>query len=401
MNTEKIKTSLGSIKGERLEDVLAFRGIKYASAERFAEPVMTTTLGDEYDATKFKDACIQATTYGLQKDGLYKKEFPSDALTYSEDCLNLNIYAPINAKNCPVVMMIHGGSFSTGANSKPQINSLEYPKRGVIYVSINYRLNIFGFFAKTGIPKNLGLQDQLCAIKFIHKYISEFGGDPNNITLQGQSAGAMCIMSLANAGAISPYVKRLILRSGGGNFSLLFKPRKPKVIEKYYDKQYKDYSIDQLKQMDAKDLYMLWKHNENIKGSYYCFPVEDNIFSSGKPQFNFDVMIGTVKLDMVNKLLKSTATKFAKQQSKHQKQCFVYEFNHPLPGEIPYFHSADEWYFLGSMKNGWRNFSEKDYAIKDELIDRVVSFVKTSKPNLDNYKIWNSFNTSKDILKIE
>lgn len=400
MITEIIETSLGKIKCERLGEILAFRGIRYATASRFELPVMTSFLGEEYDATFFKDACIQDSTFGLQRDGLYKKEFPSDNLTYSEDCLNLNIYAPKNAKNCPVIIMIHGGSFSTGASSKIQMNSLEYPKRDVIYVSINYRLNIFGFFAKSGITKNLGLQDQLCAIKFIYKYIEEFGGDKNNITLQGQSAGAMCITSLANSGCIDNYIKRLILRSGGGNFPVLFVPRNIKKIEKFYDKTYSKFTNEQLKNMPAEELFKLWKSKDSSMSFYNCFPVDDGIVSSSKLKFNFETIIGTVKLDMTNKLLKSTANKYAKNCKKAGVNCYVYEFNRPLPGgEIHHFHSADEWFFLGSIDKCWRDFNKEDYQLETEIVERISNFAKGESPNYGGYKEWKVFSSRKDILK--
>ena len=179
MQTKTISTPCGNVIGEVTPYGLRFRGIKYATAGRFEMPVEVRSFGGDFDATKQGICCPQMRAFWNEEHRFYYQEFrKGKEFTYSEDCLILDVHAPDNAKNCPVIVFIHGGSFTGGSINEMQFNGSAYTKRGVIFIAINYRLNVFGVYADGVHCKgNLGLYDQYTAIEWIRHNVSAFGGD--------------------------------------------------------------------------------------------------------------------------------------------------------------------------------------------------------------------------------
>ena len=215
--TTKAGTFLG-LKTTMLVDgisreVRQFLGIPYAETPvknlRFAKPVAKQPLTDAYDATYHRDMCPQGGPQII----------PLDKFTISEDCLMLNIYAPGNSSKSnssySVIIYIHGGAFTTGG-SNLYVGDILSAYSDVIIVTINYRLSIFGFLS-TGdatMPGNFGLWDQHLAIKWVHDNIAAFDGDPNQVTLLGQSAGSTCAIYQAMYPGNKGLFKRVIAASG-------------------------------------------------------------------------------------------------------------------------------------------------------------------------------------------
>jgi para-nitrobenzyl esterase len=146
----EIDTDLGRIRGNEREECLEFLGIKYAKAKRFEYAKQVEGWDGTYDATAFGDACSQYRTYFPHLDvperRFYHREFREGLdFSYSEDCLNLNIYTPKNAHNAPVLVFIHGGGFNSMANSEGYLDGEAYAKRGLILVCVNYRVGVFGY----------------------------------------------------------------------------------------------------------------------------------------------------------------------------------------------------------------------------------------------------------------
>jgi para-nitrobenzyl esterase len=152
----------------------------------------------------------------------------------SEDCLYLNVWAPSKAKGLPVMVWIHGGSNLNGAASQPEFDAAAWAKRGVVAVSINYRVDVFGFMAHpeltaesgTQSSGNYGLLDQIAALKWVQRNIAQLGGDPKNVTILGESAGAIDVSLLL----VSPLSKGLFQKAVGQSGSALvpfglFSPR--------------------------------------------------------------------------------------------------------------------------------------------------------------------------------
>lgn len=186
-----VKSSSGS-------KVRAYRGVTFAKALRWDMPKLYQYPKGMHSKTKFGPVCPQSV------QSTYDREIPSFVNEYgmNEDCLQLNIWTPLKVKRkkLPTIVWIHGGGFKSGVSYKKAYRGVNMAAKGVIFVSLNYRLNLFGFFAHHAQPKgtpkgNYGIYDQMEALKWIKKNIKNFGGDPNNITLMGESAGAVSVLT--------------------------------------------------------------------------------------------------------------------------------------------------------------------------------------------------------------
>lgn len=195
-----------------------FRGIPYAlapiGAARWAPPRAVQDWSGVRQATTFGPACVQ-----LQRSAA--SVYTYDVGPMSEDCLSLNIWAPANARNAPVFVWIHGGSLTTGSSNEAMYDGARLAERGIIVVSINYRLGVLGFLAHPqlstespqGISGNYGLLDQIEALRWINRNIAAFGGDPQNVTIAGESAGALSVSYLMAAPAARGLFAKAIIQS--------------------------------------------------------------------------------------------------------------------------------------------------------------------------------------------
>ncbi len=195
-----VRIDAGMLEGSQDKSVFGFKGIPFAAAPvgqwRWREPQPVQKWNGIRAAKKFGNACIQTP-------GLSEKNGGSPG-KISEDCLYLNVWTPRMQQGAklPVMVWIHGGGLVFGSGAVPGYGGDSLAKRGAVIVSINYRMGPLGFFShpaldaeNTGV-KNFGLLDQIAALKWVHKNISAFGGDPGNVTIFGQSAGAESVLAL-------------------------------------------------------------------------------------------------------------------------------------------------------------------------------------------------------------
>lgn len=193
----------GAVRGERLETVDVFRGIPFAQAptgwRRWRPPAAMPPWREPRDATRFGPACHQPTARG---QSIYAAAEPPQM---SEDCLSLNIWSPHAASGAPVFVWIHGGALNTGSGSEAMYDGARLAAdQGLVVVTINYRLGVLGYLAHpqlsaespANISGNYGLLDQIAALRWIQANIAAFGGDPTNVTIAGESAGALSVMYL-------------------------------------------------------------------------------------------------------------------------------------------------------------------------------------------------------------
>jgi para-nitrobenzyl esterase len=213
-----LKTAQGKVHGKTINDgkVKAFLGLPYAAPPvgdlRWKAPEPPAKWTGERDATKYGAHCAQNAVFAdmVFQDG-----------ESSEDCLFLNVYAPANAtpkSKLPVMFWIHGGGFAGGASSEPRHNGDFLPLKGVVLVTINYRLGVFGFLATADLAKeangaagNYGLLDMVAALQWVKANIKNFGGNPDNVTIFGESAGSAAVSTLM----ASPMAKGLFHRAIG------------------------------------------------------------------------------------------------------------------------------------------------------------------------------------------
>jgi len=217
-----VKTKQGAARGKTINDgkVKAFLGLPYAAPPvgdlRWRAPQPPASWTGERDATKYGAHCAQNQAFDdmVFQDG-----------EASEDCLFLNVYAPVNATSksrLPVMFWIHGGGFAGGASSEPRHNGDFLPLKGVVLVTINYRLGVFGFLVTEDLAKeangasgNYGLLDMVAALGWVKSNIQEFGGNPDNVTIFGESAGSAAVSTLMASPMAKGLFHRGIGESGG------------------------------------------------------------------------------------------------------------------------------------------------------------------------------------------
>ena len=199
----------------------AFLGLPYAAPPvgelRWRAPQQATKWSGVRDATAFGARCAQNQVYD---DMHFQDAGPS------EDCLFLNIYAQADAtaaSKLPVMFWIHGGGYSAGASSEPRHNGDFLPLKGVVLVTINYRLGVFGFLASESLAKeqggsagNYGLMDMTAALRWVKENIAAFGGNPDNVTIFGESAGSFAVSTLMASPAAKGLFAHAIGESGAG-----------------------------------------------------------------------------------------------------------------------------------------------------------------------------------------
>jgi para-nitrobenzyl esterase len=215
-----VQTHTGSLRGAADGDVLIFRGIPFAAPpvgpRRFRPPEPAVAWAGVRDATRFGPAAIQGANP-------FADIIPIAVPEPSEDCLTLNVFTPGTDGRRPVLVWIHGGGFLAGASSQPDWSGAELVRRGdVVVVTLNYRLGAFGFLHSRTLAGdaldatgNEGLLDQVAALRWVRDEIAAFGGDPDNVTVFGQSAGGISIAALLGMPAARGFVHKAILQSSG------------------------------------------------------------------------------------------------------------------------------------------------------------------------------------------
>ena len=218
-----VQTQSGMLEGavsDEYETVAVYKGIPYAKPPveelRWVPPQPADAWEGVRPATDFASECMQTPV----EEGLYTTAPAST----SEDCLYLNVWTPTDANeaNLPVMVWIHGGAFIMGSGSSPGYNGASLANRGAVVVTINYRLGIFGFFAHPALsaesPNNVsgnqGLYDQIAALQWVQDNIANFGGDPSNVTIFGESAGSMSVCYLVSSPLANGLFQKAIGQSG-------------------------------------------------------------------------------------------------------------------------------------------------------------------------------------------
>lgn len=218
-----VTTSYGKVQGKIENGIYTWKGIPYARAPigklRFQPPQPPETWDGIKDCTEFGPVAYQPELPIMQFLG-------TPTQNMSEDCLNLNIWSPNpDDKKRPVLVWIHGGAFISGSGSSPSYDGTQFSKNGdIVVVTINYRLGILGFFHLAEIggenyraSGNCGLLDQIAALQWVKENIESFGGDPNRVTVFGESAGAMSIGTLLGMPAAKGLFQQAILQSGAAS----------------------------------------------------------------------------------------------------------------------------------------------------------------------------------------
>ena len=214
-----VDTSAGRVQGLTAGALNVFKGIPYAAppvgALRWKAPETMPAWSGIREATEFGPACVQPKP---KLSNIYEGK----PVPMSEDCLTLNVWAPRDARNAPVFVWIYGGALWGGSNRDPLYDGAHLAERGVIVVSINYRLGPLGWLAlpalsaesPSGVSGNYGLLDQIAALRWVKENIGAFGGDAANVTIAGESAGALSVMYLLESPLARGLYSKAIAESG-------------------------------------------------------------------------------------------------------------------------------------------------------------------------------------------
>ena len=184
-------TPSGSVRGNAIsEHQFEYLGIPFATSKRFEAPVDIKSWKGDLDATQRGPICPQVP-------GMLELMLGFDASTMSEDCLNLNVFTPVNNTDAglPVLVWVHGGAYINGSGSIAWYDGTSLASRGTVVVTINYRLGVLGFLG----AGNYGTLDMISALKWVKKNIASFGGNSDNITIFGESAGGSAVISLMSS----------------------------------------------------------------------------------------------------------------------------------------------------------------------------------------------------------
>ena len=435
-----VTTRYGEISGTISEGCYIYKGIPYAQPPigelRFRKPKKPESWSGIYQADHYRSRSMQ----GPIREGFYKKEFydnPEFLEEMSEDSLYLNIWRPQNQeKNLPVAVYVHGGAFMGGAGSNLPFVCSELALSGVIVVTINYRLGAFGFLChpllgvkgENKAGGNYGLWDQLAAFAWVKENIGAFGGNSDNITVFGQSAGAMSLQTLALTSQSEGLFRNMILQSGGGYRNPLAEYRTIEKASEFAEDLFEVLGIDYKKCMSCENakkqaldlLYnisseefmqaigkMIEKSFAKKRGMPFV-PVIDgellkedgNTLIKEGSFLPINYLIGSNADDLttegiINKrpevnLMHQADVEFAKiANSKKINSAYVYYFDHKLPGDDSgAFHSAELWYIFGSLKYSWRPFTDMDYQLSQKMIAYWSQFMKTGDPNENGNEKW-------------
>jgi len=451
-----VKTESGLIKGQPAYDqaVSVFKGIPYAAPptgeNRWRLPQPCQAWEGVRECFDFGPMCVQKR---LKPDEFYAREFyPDLEMPQSEDCLFLNVWTPAKTgdEKLPVAIWIHGGGFEFGYSHKMELDGCAFARRGVIYVSINYRLNVFGFFAHPDLSResgyngsgNYGNYDQLAAIKWVRNNIEAFGGDPEKITIFGQSAGAASIETLCVSPLSKGLFQRAIMQSCGGLDEGMWGSKPLEAAEKRGADSFEFAgfkSLEEARAVPAEELFRKIKEFAGTSLGGVCVRNVDNYLlpQTERDQLlegNFmdiDYMVGGTKdefmsyppkeVDLeeyhnyVKALFKDEADAFEKQfpvtngeeaaeissrlwgcgilafdsnfcrlmARKGTKPAYQYWFTRMPPGDdgMGVFHSSEYMMEFRTQNLSWRAYTGADYEFSDQMNRYFANFMICGDPN--------------------
>ncbi len=344
-------------------------------------------------------------------DDVYCKDWHVDPeIAKGEDCLYLNVWTPAKSKDekLPVLVWIYGGGFQWGYTAEMEFDGEHLASRGIVVVSVAYRLGAFGFMAHPEIteespdaPSNFGLLDQKAALDWVVRNIAAFGGAPDQITIAGQSAGGGSVMHQLTHEPNFDIIKGAVVLSGmirHPDESLdIFKPLDLAGAEKRGEEFFGFLGVQNLeeaRQISTEDLFS--KYNEFVSAHPRMFPIRDGVFCKEDPMQRFltgkcapvPVFAGNTSdefsMDGLNIVERSVKSAFLEAEKNGSSQKFYYyRFDPDMPGwdKPGTFHSVDLWFFFESLGHCWRPFAGRHFELARQMCDYFANFVKYHDPN--------------------
>jgi para-nitrobenzyl esterase len=442
----------GMVMGEQKE-IHVYRGIPFAAQPlgdlRWKPPQPVKAWDGVRACTEFGPACPQPKVFLLS----------NDINRLGEGCLNLNVWAPAqrSGKGLPVMVWIHGGAYVMGANYQTWFNGESLARKGVVVVTVNYRLGLLGFLAhpllsresQHGVSGNYGLLDQIAALKWVRRNIAAFGGDPGCVTVFGESAGAGSVCHLL----VSPLAKglfhRAIAESGGARGPARH------LHEKWYGKEPMeavgayvaktlgcDRAENPLIALRAKSAAEILKAADSAKwhfGDEISAPVVDGWVLPDDPGLRFDEgkthdvpflvgsnadeaggIVGDFAVrglyreyaDAILKLFPAGARKRAgtvaiftsvaradaRAMSRHKSKAYLYQFTRVAPPWrfLGAFHASEIAYVFGNL-DAKLSFEPRDWGLSHTMMAYWVQFARNGDPNGEGLPNWPAYDARTDM----
>lgn len=451
----KVKTENGWVRGIEASDprITAFKGIPFAvppiGENRWRAPQPCADWEGVRDAFRFGPAAVQDKP-GLGDD-VYCREWHVDPeLPMDEDCLYLNVWTGAKSaeEGLPVLVWYYGGGLQWGYPAEMEFDGERLARRGIVVVTVNYRINVFGFMAHPQLtekqpdaPTNFGSLDQQAGLKWVIRNIRAFGGDPEQITIAGQSAGGGSVLSQMACPHNKGLFQRAVIMSG-----MIGSPYTKQTIGipeplAEAEKNCADFlafvgvkDIEEARKLDA--FYLRDKYGEYAKEHPRMFTVLDNCFCVGDPlvmllkgeSADVPVMAGNTVDEFLEAL--PAATKAEAEEKARQifgddaqvylgfpevwaesekgsfgkvsslectikgvlggrkkngsaQDSYYYKFGPEIPGwdHAGCFHSVDLWFFFESLAKCWRPFIGKHYDLARQMCNYWANFIKSGNPN--------------------
>lgn len=448
--------------------VSVFKGIPFAKPPvgelRWKAPQPPDVWEGTLEAYKFSNICTQPRFASEGGNTLAAKEFYVVEFPMSEDCLYLNVWTPAKSpdEKLPVGIYIHGGGFDTGYSYLNAYDGESFAKRGIVIVTIPYRLNIFGFLShpelETEDPNqstgNYGTMDQIAALEWVKQNIAAFGGDPENMTLFGQSAGGFSVRNLCASPLTKGSLKRAIMQSGGGlargglldpmtkedamkigirfiefaGFKNIDEARAADaefLIKKY--SEFKDLNNGELLFSPSVDGYILpekpadyFQRGDHDDLEYMLGCTADEMRNNGAEAPTYDIQkknaelrfgplagqyLNIVKADdpeyskqffqnnFSDEILAGVMAWCENQLDLNRKPTFAYFFTYVPPGaeEVGAHHSVEHHYVFQTLTKSFRPYTGFDYDLSNELAGFWANFIKYGDPNGEGLSTWTPY----------
>ncbi len=463
-----VLTKSGKIQGTQKNGIQVFKGIPFAKPPvgdlRWKAPQPLTPWEGVKKCLAFGPSPVQDEPIPFM---CWSEEYLIPKAPISEDCLYLNVWAPKKTTTKKAVLVyIYGGGFRSGGSGCAIYDGEAMAKKDILYVSINYRVGVFGFLAHPELSNesaqktsgNYALLDMIAALHWVHDNIEAFGGDPNQVTIAGQSAGAFAVNFLSASPLTKGLIKGAIAESGGSILPSSIRPsirlKEAEQMGVSYAKKLGASSIQELRKKTATEilksqgglsgpfedgyvipssmLSIYNNHEQNDIPTLLGWNLDDKMI--GKPataaQYTADIQkqFGANALALLalypgnNDMEAATSqgdlsrdqtfgvqgyTWATLQSEKGKSPVYVYSFNRKLPASTPAtdfgaFHTGEVPYAYNNLHTVHRPFTKEDYLLADQMSSYWVNFVKTANPNGKGLLSWPAYTKeTKQVIQLD
>jgi para-nitrobenzyl esterase len=403
MENNTIKVSGGLIRGYGSEDgaVEIYKGIPYAAdtggRNRFRAPQEVIPWEGIRDCADWGNSAVQTPQEPFR---FWTEEFIISHKVYSEDCLNLNVWTAERAGKKPVILFIHGGGYTSGGSSCDIYDGEDIVRKGVVFVSVNYRVGIFGFLAASRLEKendgygNFAVLDLVKALEWIRDNIARFGGDPGNVTIMGQSVGSGLVQALM----ASPKAENLFHRALAESYNVIQSPFRD-IAAQVAQGDALNLSLGELRSMNSDAVFKLtWASGPCVGTDVMPYTLAE-AYRKGAAN-KADLMSGFVEgdgllffrdsaglsADQLEKNMMASQLALADAARGSGRSVYLYYYNYVMPGENSRnngaFHTSEVPYFFNRLSNSRSSYwTDADRKVAGILSDYLVNFAGTGNPN--------------------